>query len=48
METQKIVNLSNGPEDEYSKFATTKRYVIDSESRSSYLHEDPRKLLKNQ
>ena len=42
------MNLLNGPEDAYSKFATTKRYVIDSESKSGYLHEDPRKLLKNQ
>ena len=32
METQKIVNLSNDSDNENSKFATRKWYVIDSES----------------
>ena len=30
---------------EYSKFATKKGYVIDSESKSGYSHEDPKKFL---
>ena len=34
METQKIVNLLNGSDNEYAKSATKKRYVIDSESKS--------------
>ena len=34
METQKIVNLLNSSETEYSKFATKECYIIDSESRS--------------
>ena len=29
METQKIVNLLNNTENEYSKFATKKSYIID-------------------
>ena len=33
METQKIVNLLNGSENEYAKFATRKWYVIDTESK---------------
>ena len=32
METQKIVNLLNGSDNEYAKF-TTKKYVIESESK---------------
>ena len=36
METQKIVNLLNGTDNENSKFATRKWYVIDSESKYSY------------
>ena len=35
METQKIVNLLNGSDNENSKFATTKLYVIDSESKGN-------------
>ena len=31
MEAQKIVNLLNSSENEYSKFATKKWYTIDSE-----------------
>ena len=39
METQKISNLLNSSENEYSKFATEKWYVIDSESKGKYSHE---------
>ena len=45
METQKIVNLLNTSENEYSKFATKKWYVIDSESKRNYSHENPIKFL---
>ena len=40
METQKIVNLLNNSENEYSKFATKKWYVIDSESKGNYSDEN--------
>ena len=46
METQKIVNLLNSSENEYSKFATKKWYVIDSESKGCYSHHDPIKFLR--
>ena len=45
MKMQKIVNLLNGSEDEFSKFVTKKWYVIDSKSNGSYLHHDPIKFL---
>ena len=45
METQKIVNLLNGSDNEYVKFATKKWYVIDSESKDNYSHHDPIKFL---
>ena len=45
METQKIVNLLNGTDNENSKFATKKWYVIDSESKGNYSQDDPIKLL---
>ena len=45
METQKIVNLLNSSENEYSKFATKKSYTIDYESKGNYSHEDPIKFL---
>ena len=45
METQKIVNLLNGFDNENSKFATKKWYVIDSESKGNYSHENPIKFL---
>ena len=45
METQKTVNLLNSSENEYSKFATKKWYVIDSESKGNYSHENPIKFL---
>ena len=42
METQRIVvNLLNGSDNENSKFATKKGYVIDSESKAVYSHENP-------
>ena len=45
METQKIVNLLNGSDNENLKFATKKWYVIDSESKGNYSHENPIKFL---
>ena len=45
METQKFSNLLNSSENEYSKFATKKWYVIDSESKGNYSHENPIKFL---
>ena len=36
METQKIVNLLNGSDNENSRFATKKWYIIDSESNGNY------------
>ena len=45
METQKIVNLLNNTENEYSKFATKKWYIIDSESKGNYSYENLIKFL---
>ena len=45
MKTQKIVNLLNSSNNENSKFATKKWYVIDSESKGNYSHPNPIKLL---
>ena len=36
METQKIVNLLNGSDNENSKIATKKWYIIDSEENGNY------------
>ena len=36
METQKIVNLLNDPENKSSKFATTKWYIINDENNGQY------------
>ena len=47
METQKIINLLSNSENEYSKFATRKWYVIDSESKSNYSHENPIQFFAN-
>ena len=47
METQKIINLLNNSENEYSNFATKKWYIIDSESKGNYLHENPIRFLTN-
>ena len=40
METQKVSNLLNSLENEYSKFETKKWYVIDSESKGIYSHKN--------
>ena len=45
METQKIVNFLNGSDNENSKFATNKWYVIDSESNGTYSKDEPMKFL---
>ena len=45
METQKVVNLLNGSDDENSKSETKKWYVFDSESKDNYLHLDRIKSL---
>ena len=45
METQKIANLLNGSENDNSKFATKKWYIIDSESNGNYSQNDEIKLL---
>ena len=45
METQKIVNLLNGSDNENSKFATKKWYIIDSESNGNYSQNDEIKFL---
>ena len=42
---QKIINLLNNSENEYPKFATKKWYVIDSESKGVYSHENEIKFL---
>ena len=47
MERQKILNLLNGSDNKNSKFATKKWYVIDSESKGNYSHENPIKFLAN-
>ena len=47
METQKIITLLNSTENEYSKYATKKWYVIHSESKGNYLHGNPIKFLTN-
>ena len=36
METQNIVNLLNGTDNENSKYATKKWYVIDSKTKGAY------------
>ena len=46
METQKTVNLLNGSDNEnFSRFATKKWYVIDSESKGNYSKEESIKFL---
>ena len=47
MEKQKIVNLLNGSDNENSKFATKKWFIIDSEAKGNYSHENPVKFLRN-
>ena len=45
METQKIVNLLNGSDNENSKFVTKKLYIIDSEPNGDYSHHNPINFL---
>ena len=45
METQKIVNLLNGSDNENSKFATKKWYIIDNKSKGNYSQKNPIKFL---
>ena len=45
METQKIVNLLNGSDNEYAKFATKKWYVIDSKPKGNYKPDNEIKFL---
>ena len=47
METQKIVNLLNGSDNEYSKFATKKWYIIDSESNCNYSKDEEMFLTRS-
>ena len=47
METQDIANLLNSSANEYSKFATKKWHITDSETKSSYLHHDVIKFLRS-
>ena len=47
MKTQKIVNLLIGSDNENSKFVTKKWYIIDSEAKGNYSHENPVKFLTN-
>ena len=39
--------MLNNTENEYSKFATKRWYIIDSESKGNYSHENPIKFLTN-
>ena len=45
METQKIVNLLNGSDNENPRFATKKWYIMDSESKGNYLTDEEIKFL---
>ena len=45
METQKIINLSNGSDNDNSKFATKKWYIIGSESNGNYSQNNEIKFL---
>ena len=47
METQKIGNSLNASDNEQSKFATKKRYVIDSDAKGNYSKDHPIKFLTN-
>ena len=47
MEAQKIINLLDNTENEYSKFATKKWYIINSESKGNYSHQNPIRFLTN-
>ena len=45
METQTIVNLLNGSDNDNSKFETKKWYIIDSETKGDYSQNDEIKFL---
>ena len=45
MKTQRIINLLNVSDNENSKFATKKWYIIDNESKGNYSHENLIKFL---
>ena len=45
MKTQKTVILLNSSKNEFSKFATRKWYIIESESKGNYSQENPIKFL---
>ena len=45
METQKIVNLLNGSDNDNSKFAKKEWYIVDSESKGNYSQNDEIKFL---
>ena len=45
MDTQKIVNLLNGSDNDNWKFATEKWCIIDSESKGNYSQNDETKFL---
>ena len=45
METQKIAKLLNGSDNENTKFATKKWYVIESDSKVNYSEDEPIKFL---
>ena len=47
METQKVINLLDNTENEFSTFATKKWYIIDNESKGSYSHQNPIRFLTN-
>ena len=44
IETQKIVNLLDSSENEYSKFTTKKWCLIDSETKGNYSQKNPVKV----
>ena len=45
METQKILNLLNGSDNDNSKFASKKWCIIDSEAKGNYLTDNEIKFL---
>ena len=47
METQKIINLLDNTENEYSTFATKKWHITDSEPKGNYSHQNPIRFLTN-
>ena len=47
METQKIVNLLNGSDNDNSKFATKKWYIIDSDTKGYYFTDNKIKFLES-